>query len=64
MTPPEGMSPEHYARVLAVRWDDSRLVANPVLERAAIIHEATGCTWPEADARAWDLHGPGQRALF
>jgi hypothetical protein len=54
------MSPGHKAR-LARLTDHQR---DLVVERAAIIQEATGCSWDEADERALAGEvGPVQQAL-
>ena len=58
---PEGMTAAHAAR-LARLSPEQRQTVN---ERAAFLWEATGCTWVEADRRAWDEeYGTAQRALF
>ncbi len=44
------MEPFHQARLI-IADDDLRC---RVLERAAIIQEATGCTWAMADKLSWD----------
>jgi hypothetical protein len=48
-----GMTPEHGDRIARLTEDQRARV----LERAAIIQEATGCTWPEADALALVAEG-------
>ncbi len=42
------MTQAHYQRLTRMT-DDQR---HRVLERAAIVQEATGCSWPDADERA------------
>lgn len=56
--PPEGMDRETYRRIDRLREPRRTLV----LERAAIIHEACGCSWAEADRRAL-AEEAGQRGL-
>lgn len=47
-----------YERARRVRWDDTRHVCSPLLERAALIAEGDHVDDATADARAWDLEGP------
>jgi hypothetical protein len=60
------VTPEQiYERARRVRWDESRYVCSPLLERAALIAEGDRVDHATADARAWDLEGPErQRSLF
>lgn len=46
-----------YDRARRVRWDDTKHVASPLLERASLIAEGDRVDYAEADARAWDLEG-------
>jgi hypothetical protein len=52
--------PSHLAKLAKLRVD----VADRVLERAAIIQEACGVPWPEADRLALEQEGSAQRSLF
>lgn len=59
LQPPQGMTLSHYARVLRLTAARRDLVE----ERAAIIHEATGCSWAEADRIAFESEGSAQAVL-
>jgi hypothetical protein len=59
-SPPEGMTLAHWAKVCRLR-DEARC---RTLERAALCQEATGCSWPVADAAAWEQEAVAQRDLF